>query len=154
LNYSIDTSAILHAWRRSYPPEVFPALWEKLNELVDRGELLASQEVLFELERKDDDVYRWARERRRMFVPTDEDVQRVVQDILRDYPGLVDPKRERSGADPFVVAVARVKGCTVVTNERPTTSPTRVKIPTVCQALGIRCLDLLQFIREKGWVFR
>jgi hypothetical protein len=154
LNYSIDTSAILHAWRRAYPPEVFPALWEKLNELVDRGELLASQEVLFELERKDDDVYRWARERRRMFVPTDEDVQRVVQDILRDYPGLVDPKRERSGADPFVVAVAQVKGCTVVTNERPTTSPIRVKIPTVCQALGIRCLDLLQFIREKGWVFR
>jgi glycine/D-amino acid oxidase-like deaminating enzyme len=132
----------------------FAAPWEKLDELLGRGELLAREEVLFELERKDDDVYRWARERRGMFVQTDEDIQRVVQAILVDYPDLVDAKRGRSGEDPFVIALARARGCTMLANERLSTSLTRPRIPNVCQALGILCIDLLQFIREHGWVFR
>ncbi len=154
MNHSIDTSAILHAWRRAYPPEVFPALWQRFDELIDQGQLIATEEVLVELERKDDEVYKWARVHRRMFIPTDQDIQRAVENILRDYTGLLDPRRERSGADPFVIALAQLRGCTVVSNERPTGSPVRLKIPTVCHALGIKCIDLLQFIKEQGWVFR
>lgn len=153
MTYSIDTSAIIHAWRRAYPPEVFPALWQRIDRLIDEAQLIATEEVLAELERVDDEVHQWARQRRAMFVPTDEEIQRAVQEILQSHRGLVDPARPRLGADPFVMALARLRACTVVTQETPTGHPTRLKIPDVCRALGIPWMNLLQFIRQQGWVF-
>jgi hypothetical protein len=57
LKYSIDTSAILEAWRRRYPPDVFPAVWQRLEQMIERGDLGASEEVLLELEKRDDEVH-------------------------------------------------------------------------------------------------
>ncbi len=61
-------------WRPlGYLPDVFPFLWTRLERLIDIGELVASEEVLFELEKRDDQVYEWAKEPRAvMFVPIDE----------------------------------------------------------------------------------
>lgn len=42
---------------------------------------------------------------------------------------------------------------TVVTQETPTGNPMRPKIPDVCNALGITCINMLQFIRQQSWVF-
>jgi hypothetical protein len=36
----------------------------------------------------------------------DDDVQEIVKEILRDHPRLVDTVKGRSGADPFVIALA------------------------------------------------
>lgn len=153
MTFSFDTSSILHAWRRAYPPEVFPALWQRIDGLIEQGQMIASEEVLVELERVDDEVHGWALQRPAMFVPTDDAAQLAVQEILRSHRGLVDPARPRLGADPFVIALARIRGCTVVTQETPTGNPVRPKIPDVCGALGIRCVNVLRFLREQGWVF-
>jgi hypothetical protein len=40
-----------------------------------------------------------------------------------------------------------------VTQETPTGNPVRLKIPDVCGALGIGYINVLQFIRQQGWVF-
>lgn len=149
--YSIDTSALLNAWRRSYPPDVFPSLWRKIDELIENGALIASEEVLVELERKDDEVYRWAQERASMFVPIDGHVQQLVRNILQSYRRLVDTRRNRSGADPFVIALAQIEGCTVVTNELPSSNLSKPRIPDVCAALAIRCISFLDLVREQGW---
>jgi hypothetical protein len=149
--YSLDTSAILNAWRRHYPPDVFPSLWQKIDELIRRGVLIASEEVLVELERKDDEVYRWVQERSQMFVAIDGSVQQVVRQILGAYPRLVDTRRNRSGADPFVIALAQIEGCAVVTYETPSNDPSKPRIPDVCAARGIRCIGFLELIREQGW---
>ncbi len=154
MKYSIDTSAILDGWRRYYPPDVFPALWNRLEQLVEKGELAASEEVLIELEKRDDQVYGWAKKRKvRMFVPIDERQQREVLSVLSGHEKLVDTRKNRSAADPFVIALARVEGCAVVTGERATGSPDRPNIPDVCEALGVRCLSLLDLFREQGWRF-
>jgi hypothetical protein len=152
--YSIDTSSILTGWRRTYPPDVFPPLWEKLDDLIKKGDLIATEEVLHELERKDDEVYDWALGRRDMFIEIDDEIQVVVQQILRDHKKLLDTRKGRSGADSFVIALAKIRGCDVVTNEHPTNSPDRPHIPDVCRSLGIRTVTLLELIREQGWVFR
>ena len=151
MTYCIDTSAILTAWRRNYPPDIFPSVWDRVDELINQGELIASEEVLVELERKDDEVYAWATERQGIFVPIDDQVQQVVRRVLASYPRLLDTRRNRSGADPFVIALARVRNCTVVTNEAPSNSPSRPTIPDVCQALGILCIDFIQMARQEGW---
>jgi len=154
LKYSIDTSAILHAWRRSYPPKNFPLFWERLDALIKRGELKATEEVLVELEKKDDDVHKWVKKRKgTMIVPIDTAIQPAVQTILRGHKRLVDTRKNRSQADVFVIALAQIKGSTVVTNENPG-SPTRPNIPDVCVALGIRSINILQLIQDQRWVFR
>ena len=91
--YSIDTSALLEAWRRQYPPDIFPALWEGLDDLIESGNLRATEEVFHELERKDDDVFKWTRERTNLFVEIDEAIQPVVRLILRDHRKLLDTRK-------------------------------------------------------------
>jgi len=150
----MDTSAIIDAWMRNYAPDIFPAVWARLEELIDRGALIATEEVLHELQRKHDDVYKWAKQHGHMFVPIDARIQAAVKRILRDHKKLIDERKGRSGADPFVIALAQVQRCAVLTAEGPTKSPERrPHIPDVCDALGIRCLNMLQLFREQGWTF-
>ncbi len=124
-----------------------------MEEVIKLGDLRATEEVLHELERKADDVFEWVKQRRELFVDIDDEIQAVVEEILKDHRKLLDTRKNRSGADPFVVALAKINGCTVVSNERATHSPDRPNIPDVCTALGIRCITILDLIREQGWVF-
>ena len=73
MKYSIDTSAILDdAWVRGFPPDVVPGFWARFEELIDNGQLIATEEVLYELEKKEDNVYKWAKNHKNMFASTDE----------------------------------------------------------------------------------
>jgi hypothetical protein len=153
LRYSIDTSAILDGWVRYYPPDTFPGLWVRLEGLVDDGSLRATEEVLHELERKDDTVHGWLKERSHMFVPIDNEIQPAVAAILSRFERLVDTRKNRSAADPFVIALAQIEGCIVVTGESATNNLAKPHIPDVCAALGIQPISLLQLIRMEGWVF-
>lgn len=154
MKYSIDTSAILEAWRRRYPPDVFPAVWERLEEVIDKGDLGASEEVLIEIEKRDDEVLEWAKKRKaKMFVPIDEQQQRHVSSILVKHERLVDTRKNRSAADPFVIALAMAQECAVVTAEATTGKPEKPNIPDVCLALGVRSMSVLDFFREQGWRF-
>lgn len=153
MRYSIDTSAILDGWNRYYPPDIFPGLWNRLGGLITDGHLRATEEVLVEIEKKDDNVCEWARNQDGFFVPIDTKIQPVVSDILSSFEKLVDTRANRSAGDPFVIALAVVERCTVVTGEGRTGRPDRPNIPDVCEALGVPCVNLLQLIRREGWSF-
>lgn len=154
MKYSIDTSAFLDGWVRYYPPDTFPGLWLRIEQLIEDGDLRATEEVLHELEKKDDDVFAWAKERKdALSVPIDDRIQPAVSVILEDFEKLLDTRKNRSAADPFVIALAQIEGCTVVTGEGPTGSPDRPNIPDVCSGLGVPCISLLQLIRREGWTF-
>lgn len=60
--YSVDTSAILDGWIRYYPPDVFGTVWTRLAELAGVGKLFASDEVMSELEKKDEGAWNWAKQ--------------------------------------------------------------------------------------------
>ena len=148
--YSTDTSAVLDGWVRHYPPDVFQTVWQRMKALGNGGSLTAIDEVIVELEKKHDDAWTWAKSELRV-VPIDEPVQRLVADILRQHPRLVDTRRNRSQADPFVIAHARIRGFAVVTGEKATGNPNKPHIPDVCAALGVRCINLVDMFREQGW---
>lgn len=154
MKYSLDTSAITGAWRKHYPQDIFPSLWRQhLPDLISSGELRAIYEVRVELERQDDELLKWMLEREEVFVEIDDHIQLQVQEILRRHRTLIDARKGRSGADPFVIALARRENCAVLTEERASGSLKRPHIPDVCQALGVPCLDLLQLMRKEGWSF-
>jgi len=153
MKYSIDTSAVLDGWRRHYPIEVFPTLWDRLAELISDGSLQATEEVRIELEKRDDEVFEWCNSQNELFVSIDEDIQDHVSSMLQRFPKLIDTRRNRSSADPFVIGLAMVNSFSVVTGERPTGSVDRPNIPDVCDAFDITTLSLLDLIRIEGWRF-
>ncbi|MGD9739705.1 MAG: DUF4411 family protein [Bauldia sp.] len=152
--YCIDSSSLIHAWRRAYPPHRFAPVWQAIEGLIDDGRLRSSIEVFNELGRKDDDIFAWAKARKDAFLEIDDGVQDQVVRIMAVYPRLVDTVKGRSGADPFVIAQAMVgqPAMTVVTQEGAggEKSP---KIPYVCQREGLRSINLLELIEEEDWTF-
>jgi hypothetical protein len=149
--YSIDTSAFLDAWVRNYPADVFPTIWQQMDGAARNGTLLASDEVLRELERKEDGAHAWVKGRPEMVVGLDFEIEQQVRDIMRRYPRLVDTKKGRSGGDPFVIAVARVRNLRVITSENATGKLDVPRIPDVCDDLGISWIRMLDFFREQKW---
>jgi hypothetical protein len=151
--YCFDTSAFLDGWNRNYPPDVFPQLWATIEERIAQGSIIATEEVREELSRKDDALLKWAKRQQGLFRDLDSFQQEHVSEMLAKYPRLIEQKKGRSGADPFVIALARVSGATVVTGENDDGTHEKPKIPTVCTAYGVRCIKVLDFIRDNGWVF-
>ena len=152
MSFCVDSSGWLDGWTRNYPPDVFPTLWQRIEELVDAGEIIASEEVYVELAKKDDDLHDWIQARKSMLVPSDEAIQQRVVEILRKYPRLVDTLKGRSQADPFVIATALERDAVVVTGELMG-SAAKPRIPFVCQAEGVRCITFLEMIRELKLTF-
>jgi hypothetical protein len=151
VSYSIDTSGLIDGYVRYYPPEVFPCLWDKIDELVEAGLLVASEEVYIEIQKKDDALAQWARQRKRMFVPVDAAIQAAVTEIMATHGALVNIKTGGSAADPWVIGLAQVRGLTVVSGEiwrHP-----KLTIPSVCAAKAVRHLGFLDMIRDLGWRF-
>ncbi len=147
MSFSIDTSAVIRHRREDYPPDVFPGLWKQLDRLFHKGRIVAPDEVLRELHQKDDEVHAWAAAQSGMFVPLDEDIQRTVADTMSRCPSLVKPSERRGKADPFVIALARVRNLTVVTAERSQSSLR--KIPGACAHLGVPCIGLVEMFRRE-----
>ncbi|NQV82098.1 MAG: DUF4411 family protein [Alphaproteobacteria bacterium] len=150
--YSVDTSSLVAAWAERYPIDNFPTFWQKFEEAAEAGLVVASMEVFHELEKRADDCHEWFKDRPEMFVEIDDEVQSAVAGLMGKYPKLVDTRRGKSGADPFVIALASTSSLGVVTEERGGTLQ-RPKIPFVCASEGVDCVNLLDFIKERGWSF-
>ena len=153
MRYSIDTSAIIECWWRQYPPEVFHTVWIKLENLIEKNIIIAIDDVLFELEKKEDAIYKWALERRNMFLPHDVRIELAGKSIIQNYKRLIDERNIRSGADPWVIALAKVESYAVITDEKPTGNLNKPNIPDVCYALNIPCINMLQLFKEQKWKF-
>nr|WP_277995575.1 DUF4411 family protein [Desulfitibacter alkalitolerans] len=151
----MDTSALLHAWRRDYPPDIFNSLWTHLIDLAQNERLFAPDEVLLELERGGDELYQWALELDFMFLEPSEEMQQVVSEIVETYPSFIpDESSDGIWADPYVIALAKVNSAVVVTGEKAVgLGAKRPKIPNICQYLQIECIDFLQLVRLEGWKF-
>jgi len=151
--YSMDTSALVDGMGRYYRPSVFRSLWQRVDELIEARRMIATEEVRVEIERKADHLTGWCKQRGRLFIEIDEEIQPVVTEVLTSHSKLVKPLSNRSSGDPFVIALAKVKGAIVVTGERPSGSLNKPKIPDVCDAMGIRWLSLLEMMEAEGWNF-
>jgi hypothetical protein len=154
LKYSLDTNVFIEGWLRRFPADVFPSVWSGMERLAEEGRLSVTEEVLVELERKEDDVYGWVKVREDLIVvPIDEEIQIAVANILAEHEMLVNAIKGRSSADPFVIALAQVASGTVVTFEEFSYSDKRPRIPDVCHALNIPCQKPFDMFRECGLSF-
>lgn len=154
MKYCFDTSSFIHASLRAYPPLNFPSFWKNLDSLIQSGNVTCPKAVLTELEKKDDDLLKWAKAHSKaLIVEHDQPIQTVVSAIMADsvLQKLVDINRDRSAGDPFVVATAKTRGLILVTQE-DYGKKTAVKIPNVCDAIGVKHIKLVDLIIAEKWV--
>ena len=153
VTYCIDTSALIKAWQVDYPIENFPGFWNRMDGLIDAGRLVAPEEVLREMTKRSDELHAWLNARKQMFRELIDAVQIEASAVLANYPRLVGERKLRTSADPFVIALARVEGLQIVTDEKPTRSLMRPNIPDVCSDLGMApCWPIVGIIKAENWI--
>lgn len=150
--YSFDSGAIINGRRDIFKPKTFAALWGQIEKMIATGQVRAVDEVKHEVMKKDDDAAKWARAQSGLFVPLAAEVQRATRTVLAEHPKLLGiGGGPRNGADPFVIGLALAHGGAVVTQENRRGSLDKPKIPDVCEAMGVRCLTLPEFVDEQDW---
>jgi Domain of unknown function (DUF4411) len=151
--YCVDTSSLIAAWQERYPIENFPKFWDRMDGLIREERLISPIEVFHEIKKRSDELHGWLKGRKEaMFRELDDEVQVEVSNVLQRFPRLVGEKKLRTSADPFVIALARVTGHQIVTEEKPTGNVNRPNIPDVCARLGVAPMSVLQIIQNEKWV--
>ena len=140
-----DTSVWIEAWWRHYRIGRFPTLWQDLASFIDEGRVISPMEVLKEIEKQEDDLFKWLKQRQQVFREVDVRTEDMVREIMKSHPRLVDINRDRSGADPWVIALAVVETAVVVTYENRG-KKALPKIPDVCEHYGTGCVSMADFL--------
>ncbi len=153
--YCFDTSAFINSWRRLYPIDVLPSLWDRIDYLIASDRIKAPEYVLMEIARVSDELHSWVQTRPQMFVPALAGIQTRVSHIINTYPAFLQ-ERSPDGvwADPYVIALAQEQNRIVVTWETlADRNARRLKIPNICNALGVEWMNLLDLMRREAWTF-
>jgi len=163
--YVFDTSSIRSL--QHFYPSVFKTIWGGLDALIQQKTLISTREVWNEVERQNisADVLAWAKQNKQIFTtPNAAELQFVAQIFqIKHFQSLIGEQQRLKGtpvADPFVIACAKIKGGTVVTEEgwdhsSSSLSPklNAAKIPNVCQHFSLPCTNLEGFMQQQGWKF-
>lgn len=151
--YTLDTN-ILVFLQRAHPRDVFPTIWNWLDDQLDCGELCVSTEVITELLRRGKNEDRVVVDEIKEHCPcasmnpTDEEA-RVTAEIGMRYPDWV--RGFQNGADPWIIAHAKSHAAGIMTNEKYEENPSLMnpRIPFVAQQLyGLKSVDFLSYARE------
>jgi hypothetical protein len=155
--YCLDANVLIVAWHTYYSPHVCPSYWELMNKLGEQNLIFLPDQVYEELGKTDDDLLKWIKSGKIPIEKTDTPVAECLRSIYTTNPihvRLVDSAKGRSLADPWVIAHAmRHNACVVTKENKITTSSDKIKIPNVCDNMGVRWIDDFQFGRDIGIKF-
>lgn len=151
--YCLDANVLIEAWQKYYSPKFFPEYWDMLNDLGNRDRIFLPGLVAEEIFKTDDGLSNWLRQSKIPIQPITEGIAAALTSIYAtnaDHKFLVDNTRQRSLADPWVIAHAMACKACVVTKENFETAVNskRIKIPNVCENMGVRWINDFQFIGE------
>lgn len=155
IKYCLDANVLIQAWQKYYNPKFCKEYWNILIELGKQDKIFIPELVFEEITRTEDDLCEWLKGSEIPIQNISESVTMCLQKIYSHDPihkNLVDNTKARSLADPWVIAHAINENATVVTKEEKVTalSTKRIKIPNVCDNMGVRWINDFEFIHELG----
>lgn len=156
--YCLDANVLIQAWQKYYNPTFCPDYWEVLNELGIQEKIFIPEEVFREITRTEDELSNWLKSSKIPIAKITESVTKRLQNIYLANPvhkNLVDNTKARSLADPWVIAHALDNNAVVVTKEEKVTAlnSKKIKIPNVCENMGVRWINDFEFVNEIGIKF-
>jgi len=157
-NYVVDNDVLI-TLMRYHPPDkpAYHAIWDEIKFLIKQGNMFSSTIVYADIMKylgKDDRLKKWAMlHKKRFFISPNEETWRCAQDIIKKFPDLLDRKKLQTGepdADPFLIALAKSEGATIITQERKDLPN---KIPMVASHYRVKSIDLYEFFEERKLKF-
>lgn len=155
--YLIDTSGLINldfTFNRENP--VFTAIWEEIEDLISQGCFktidFVDQEI-DDYEGQKDFLKKWVKKwKKHLVVETDAaSLNAAIPIINSEYnTGFLDARKQAEGkeeADPYLIGYFKVHNCTLITNESETKNN---RIPAVSERNGVRCIDIYDFLIERG----
>lgn len=157
-NYCLDANVLIQAWQKYYNPKFCPDYWKILIELGKQKRIFIPELVFEEITRTEDELSKWLKASKIQIEKISESVTIHLQKIYAadpEHKKLVDNIRGRSLADPWVIAHAMDRNAIVVTKEIKETAlnSKRIRIPNVCENMGIKWIDDFQLIEKLGIKF-
>lgn len=157
--YCLDANVLIQAWQKYYNPKFCPDYWNILIELGKQDKIFIPELVYEEITRTEDDLSRWLKASKIPIKKITEPVTICLQKIYSANPvhkNLVDNINGRSLADPWVIAHSIFENAIVVTKEEKITAlnSKRIRMPNVCDNMGVRWINDFQFIDELDIKFK
>jgi hypothetical protein len=155
--YVIDTSALImleSTFKRDNP--VFTAIWEEIEDLIMQNSFITIdfvEEEINSYEGKEDFLKKWIKKwKKYLIISTDaESINAAIPIVNEEYSsGFFDAKKQAEGkeeADPYLIGYCKIHKCVLITNESKTKHN---KIPAVSKKHGVTCIDLNDFLIERG----
>lgn len=155
--YVIDTSALIRldlTFKRDNP--VFTAIWEEIEDLIIQRRFLVIDFVEQEIkEYRGKEVFlkEWVKKWKKLLVvETDVDSFNAARPIINEEysTGFLKANKLAEGkeeADPYLIGFCKVHNYVLITDENKL-KPNR--IPAVAQKNGVRCIDVYEFLQERG----
>jgi len=157
--YLIDTDAIIKLFN-TYSPKFFQPVWDEIGFIISNKLFISTKTNYEELAIKDDDCFKFFKNNFQvMFIETDSESQKIVKEILNQFPDLIEVGSEREESDPFLIATAITKKGKIITEERlldkgAVNNPQRkekMRIPNVCNHYGVPWMRAIQFMNNDEW---
>jgi hypothetical protein len=159
-SYWLDANSIIKPYREAYGFSRVPKFWQFLEEQAKKQVIASSYIVLKEIEEgcadkeQPDELLVWSRTQQDvLFLPPTIPVQQSVNQIA-NYVGNNTQyapwhiQEFLGGADPWIIAHAKVLGGIVVTFEKSAPNSKKVKIPDVAEKFEVKCIDLWSMLKE------
>jgi len=148
--YCIDTSALINLTRYpGYPKDIFPAIWEKLEDMIKRDELISHIEVYREIEKRKDPIYQWCKKHKKMFKDVDDCQIKELGKIKPRYDSHywnTEMNANKPWADPWLIALSICEDAIIVTDEKNKSN----HIPYIATHFNRQCLNLINFFKKIG----
>jgi len=156
MNYLLDANIFIEAKRRYYGMDICPGFWAWLDVAQAGGHVSSITLVYDELADGNDELCTWVKEREGSGwfldvsdLPTQQEFKQILQNVYSADYSEKAKKDFFEGADPWLIAKAKVMGATVVTHEVfDGYIKRKVPIPNVCRQFGVPCLDTFDLLRQ------
>jgi len=151
--YCLDANVLIEPWQKYYSYSICPSYWDILNSLGKSDSIFVPEQVYEEIVRTEDELSKWLEKSKIPIRKIDGRVAKCLSEIYAkdsSHQRLVDSTRGRSLADPWVIAHALNENACVVTKEEKVTDirSSKIKIPNVCDNMGVRWINDFQLIKE------
>jgi hypothetical protein len=150
--YLLDSDVLIQAKNLHYGLDFCPAFWDWLIASNTAQRVFSIEKVGDEIAAGEDELSQWAANlTANFFLQPDPGMLTALGTVSawvanqRYEPAAVSTFLQV--ADYYLVAHALAHGHTVVTHEKPQPLARKIKIPTVCIGLGIKCVTPFEMLR-------
>ncbi|MGI8707334.1 MAG: DUF4411 family protein [Actinomycetota bacterium] len=152
--YLLDTNIFIEAKNRYYAFDFCPAFWDWIDAANESEKVFSIEKVADELIGGGDELADWVEHRKsELFLKPDPPVVPSLQEVSRwvssqDYDAAAVTTFLQV-ADYYLIAQAHAHEHVVVTHELVRHSTKKIKIPSVCIGLGIKCMSPFEMLRTE-----